>query len=662
MEKILKEKQIINIIREYIEDKNADYAVMIDGEWGSGKTYFVKRKLKKNLDEYFKEKEQKLKFIYISTYGIKETKELDNKIYEEIIEEFMPEKLKKIYKDLEKSAESIYKIIKEIKKWPDIPKGSVRNLIEILQKKNEKNYILIFDDLERIEMPITEVLGYINEFVEHKGMKTIIIANEKEIIKKKMYSNSELKYIAAESEMLNIAKEKETLEEIFSNKYNKNTSEDKTISIKDLNDRVEKIFGEDLLYNQIKEKLIGITILFNPDLESVTDKIIDEYIKDNNIKKYVISNKKVLINLMVNKNHINIRTLKIAVKIIEKILVELYNMDLNKFEDRIINNIKQDIISYTMYACIKYKDGDLKNLDMPEFFCINAENDIREVYYGFKFIDDIIAKSYVDSERIQSVINSYMKTKSEDTNDYNDPINNLQGYWEMDDNEIEENYKLLKEKLSNQIYKTSSYPKIIYRVLKLITIGFSEQYVEDIKNIMLTNLQNKEDIEPYNDFDELDFVFNNQKEKEKYNEIMLPIKQNIENANTNGRKDNINTIINKEKGWGENFSNYCLNNRGEFQSQKEFFSLIDIDNIIDNIKYSHTKDISDFRRAMFTIYDFKNIKDYYENDLEKLGVFLIELEKIIEDEDFKKYDNSKKFNINWLKKNTEEIIEKISKS
>ena len=54
MEKILKEKQIINIIREYIEDKNADYAVMIDGEWGSGKTYFVKRKLKKNLDEYFK--------------------------------------------------------------------------------------------------------------------------------------------------------------------------------------------------------------------------------------------------------------------------------------------------------------------------------------------------------------------------------------------------------------------------------------------------------------------------------------------------------------------------------------------------------------------------------------------------------------------------------
>ena len=232
----------------------------------------------------------------------------------------------------------------------------------------------------------------------------------------------------------------------------------------------------------------------------------------------------------------------------------------------------------------------------------------------------------------------------------------------MDDNEIEENYKLLKEKLSNQIYKTSSYPKIIYRVLKLITIGFSEQYVEDIKNIMLTNLQNKEDIEPYNDFDELDFVFNNQKEKEKYNEIMLPIKQNIENANTNGRKDNINTIINKEKGWGENFSNYCLNNRGEFQSQKEFFSLIDIDNIIDNIKYSHTKDISDFRRAMFTIYDFKNIKDYYENDLEKLGVFLIELEKIIEDEDFKKYDNSKKFNINWLKKNTEEIIEKISKS
>src|SRR5690606_22201504 len=41
--------------------------------------------------------------------------------------------------------------------------------------------LFIFDDLERCDLPINRVLGYINEFVEHEDRKVIIIANEKEI-------------------------------------------------------------------------------------------------------------------------------------------------------------------------------------------------------------------------------------------------------------------------------------------------------------------------------------------------------------------------------------------------------------------------------------------------------------------------------------------------
>lgn len=660
MDQFLKDEEIIKIISEYIENKNTDYAIMIDGEWGSGKTHFILKKLKVELNNVWKKNKKEIKFIYVSTYGVKDTIELDNKIYEEIIKEFLPEKIKKKYKDIENGLGSLYEIIKEFTKWPNISKNSIRSLIEILQKRNQKNYVLIFDDLERSEMPITELLGYINEFVEHKEMKTVIIANEKEILKKKMYSNCELKYIAAESENLNIPVKKKSYVDIFNSYDKKGDVDNKNIDIESLNSRVEKIFGEDLLYSQIKEKLIGITIYYIPNLENVIEVIIEENIRNEKIKDYIKDNKHKLINLMKNKNHINIRTLKIALRIIEKILNVIFDMDLSKYEDRVINNCKMDILTYTMIACIEYKEGSWQKNDKPEFFNISTENDITEIHNGFKFVDDIIQKSYVDVERIKKVILSYMKSKTEDTNASDDPINILTYYWEMEDKEIEKNYELLREKLKKNLYKSTAYSKIMYIIMKLINIGFPEKYLEEIQNIMLENLKKSNIIEEYHAFDELDFAFNDEEERKKYEQIISPIKDVIDNANDNGRKVNINTIINGEKGWGEKFSNYCLENKGNFQSRKEYFKLIDVENLLNCIKKSNTKEISDFRRCVATIYNFRNIKDFYQNDLVNLETFLKGLESISETE-LECYDKSKKYNIEWLKRNFKDVVETLNK-
>ena len=186
MNQFLNDEEIAEIIKEYIYEKETDSAILINGEWGSGKTYFVKNKIIKEYEnqQYKSEqKNKKIKFIYISTYGVKNTNELDNKIFDSIIGDLLPKEISKFHKVLSKGISSIYDIAKAFKELPNIPKDSVRNLLEILQSKRQENYILIFDDLERCEMPITELLGYINEFVEHKSMKTIIIANEKEILK-----------------------------------------------------------------------------------------------------------------------------------------------------------------------------------------------------------------------------------------------------------------------------------------------------------------------------------------------------------------------------------------------------------------------------------------------------------------------------------------------
>lgn len=660
MEQFLKENEIIDIVKEYVENKNTGYAIMIDGEWGSGKTYFVREKLEKKLKKLWEETKREIKFIYVSSYGVKSTNELDSKIYEKIILEFLPEKFKSKYQDIERGLGSLYEIIKEFKKLPNIPKNSIRNLIEILQKRNSKNYILIFDDIERCEMPITELLGYINEFVEHKSMKTIIIANEKEILKKKMYSNNELKYLVAENKMLDIPIEKNRIDDIFYKNNKLEKDEDKKINIEELDKRVEKIFGEDLLYSQIKEKLIGITIFYVPDLKSVLETIIDEEISNQKVKECIKTYDNKLINIMQNKNHINIRTLKIALKIIEKIFNVMFEMDLSMYEERIVHNCRTDILTYTMFECIEYKEGNSKESNKTEIFTISEENNYMDVKNGFSFIDDIIKKSYINCKKVKEVITLYMKTKTEDVNDFEDPINVLGYYWQMDDKDIERNYLLLKEKLRKNLYKISSYPKIIFIIMKLNDIGFPEHYIEDIKKIMYDNLKNVDNIETFNALEELNFSFNNQDEIKKYEEIINPIKDYIEELTKNERKENINLKIEKKAGWGQNFSNYCMEKKNTFISRKEFFNLIDVENLLDCIKISKKKDISDFRRCIATIYNFKNIKEFYEKDLTKLELFLERLQNIDKNQ-MEKYDKSKKYNIEWLKRNVQDIVNILKK-
>ena len=53
----------------------------------------------------------------------------------------------------------------------------------------------MFDDLERASLDINEILGYINNFVEHDNIKVIIIANENEIEDKLNEKNLELKML-----------------------------------------------------------------------------------------------------------------------------------------------------------------------------------------------------------------------------------------------------------------------------------------------------------------------------------------------------------------------------------------------------------------------------------------------------------------------------------
>lgn len=178
------EQQIIDEILRYLHDDSYNYAVLIDGEWGSGKTYFVNNTLTKIIEKQESDLETSRKVQYISLYGCKAISDVQENIawsFAEDARKVIQDKNnfgttgQKVSNNILLSSKKIGNAI--LKKFlPNMP------LYEIASDwLNLGSFIFIFDDLERCDCPINEVFGFLNELVEHENTKVILIANEKEL-------------------------------------------------------------------------------------------------------------------------------------------------------------------------------------------------------------------------------------------------------------------------------------------------------------------------------------------------------------------------------------------------------------------------------------------------------------------------------------------------
>jgi hypothetical protein len=166
-----------NHIEKYLDfycnnDNATSFAVLLKGKWGCGKTHFIKKYIG-----------AKTKFLHISLYGLSSFVEIKEKIIIELLP-LIPARHSKI-------AGNIFRSLKEIpviKKW--IPSDSDDLIIDLFLKGKNGNVVLVFDDLERCDIKIDKLLGYINHLVEFQGQKVVIIANEEAILE----SDSNEKY------------------------------------------------------------------------------------------------------------------------------------------------------------------------------------------------------------------------------------------------------------------------------------------------------------------------------------------------------------------------------------------------------------------------------------------------------------------------------------
>lgn len=321
----------IEIIKQYLSIET-NYAVIINGQYGVGKTHFYKNYLSPKIKEVSLPKDNSKKFtpIHISLFGFKSLEEIQTAIFVELF----PILKNKGLKLAAGMGKSLIRGIAQIKGAGDIDKY----ICDISQDADDwlkyDELVICFDDLDRKSesLDLRDVFGFINSLVENQGAKILIITNEKKLIEDEHYSSS------------------------------------------------------------LREKVIGVTIQFEPDVEVVYQQII--------YNRYSSSAKSLFTFLEANSSRIveiiriNQNNFRNLIFFLEHFRTIYYPLE-NEFQlDKDFNVLKdeklQSVLDFTLAITIEYKLGlinstnfeDVKELGKDRFskfdFSLFLQNNNKE--------------------------------------------------------------------------------------------------------------------------------------------------------------------------------------------------------------------------------------------------------------------------------------------
>lgn len=442
-------------------------ALLLTGDWGSGKTYHIKKYI-------FPLIEATTDFtpIIVSLFG--ETDK--NNIAQKVLFAYFDSKGRNVNLGtgtIAKNAKNLSEAVPYIKKFVDVEKlilGTGENVFRLIP---HDKLLICFDDIERMsdKINVDDFLGIINDLVENKGCKVLLIANAE---------GSKIK-----NEMT------------------------------------------------FKEKTIEKTIHFIPNLSEIFDSILGEY-SDSHFKTYLLKSKDFFIltltaeiedselNKELKKSFANIRTLKFALEhfkvafelivetdeINELLSVQLRNLWIFSLsisiEFRKPNNIslidKKKLDSQTS----TFSDFDFSNIDFlsqndntekeevenewtySENFKKSYYNRLSETYIYFEELYNLITSSKkIDKTTFKQTIENSFKVKEGKVNPAHQIVNSfLHGYWKFTDEEF---VQTLKE-LLGYCEKGSLEDVISYLNAGVYLLGFNK-IIEIDKDIITSKIK-----------------------------------------------------------------------------------------------------------------------------------------------------------------------------
>ena len=352
---------LVESILDYIRSDYTDYAIMINGEWGSGKTYFWNHKIRNRI-ENMTVNGKKLTTIYMSLYGISNLEEISKKIFIETTQ-LMDKNLKKY---MDNNGQTFI---------PEYAKTGLdmANFFGVTQNGDKVDYenffstddkVLCFDDLERANVDVIDILGYINNFVEHDHIKTIIICNEKELSTKLKSSNLEMKTFIAT---------------YLLDKEDKLLTTDKPM-VEKIEDTIEDVFDKANDYERIKEKLIGETFEYAPEFTYIINGLLIRYENNSELIRFLRENTNLIVSTFIKSGTRNLRILKHALNDFKKI----FDM-VNDYYPNTNNRILQTMLIFTIAISFEIKAGKVTK---EKFVNINNNEEYKSLVVSSRVFMD----------------------------------------------------------------------------------------------------------------------------------------------------------------------------------------------------------------------------------------------------------------------------------
>lgn len=629
------EKQITEEILRYLKDESYNYAVLIDGEWGSGKTFFVNNSLTKAINKQEANLNTNRSVKYISLYGCKDMADVQENIawsFAEDARKKIKNRMKwgttveKVSSNILLSSQKIGNVI--MKKF--LPEASLYKISS--DWLNLGSFIFIFDDLERCDCPVNEVFGFLNELVEHENTKVIIIANEKELMTIADTQSLELQYYLALDERVQWPKTDED------NVWSVICKKPEGISLTELEKRRSLLFPveESGDYCRIREKLIGVTLKYDPNIPEIISQIIETSNYENSIKGLLRAKKESFESTMEYYHHRNLRTFQFFLSKVTYLLGQLKNIEINQEYYEAISN---QVISETFMQAVRFKSNYQPPKDNYTWLSIEQDTNFHSV------------KQYVESGTYdyKNYENEVLKYQNELKADVfsDDPYYLLyrQYYYQTQEWCEEQLDKMIKQLKTNK-YPISLYGKIIMAIQRLIDLGFDEQYMNEAKKWMLENISNSGEVEEIDP----DLWFVEDREfRNRVIAIVADINEAIKNHTETASRENVIDIL-KNDDWIAKLKKYVNPNDLRYVQDISVFSKAPSAQWLKNMHKASPKDIDDFRELLEYIYPRGVRRNSYIQDADTIKAIIEGLRKIKED------DLIKKACIRWLGAQFEAIV------
>ena len=333
---------------------------MVNGDLG--KTYFWNNKIKKKIESLHLNG-KRYTTIYMSLYGISNLEEISKKIFIETTQ-LMDKNLRKF---MQANGQDTI---------PEYAKTGIdmANFFGVTQNGDKVDYaeffstddkVLCFDDLERANVDVIDILGYINNFVEHDHIKTIIICNEKELSTKLKNSNLEMKTFIAT---------------YLLDKQNELTMKTDKPMVERIRDTIEYVFDKANDYERIKEKLIGETFEYAPEFNYIINGLLMRYENYPDLIRFLRENTNLITSTFNKSGTRNLRILKHALNDFKKV----FDM-VSKSYPNTNHRILQTMLIFTIAISFEIKAGKITK---DKFVNINSNEEYKAILVSSRVFMD----------------------------------------------------------------------------------------------------------------------------------------------------------------------------------------------------------------------------------------------------------------------------------